>query len=108
MLKLCWVTEVKLFFLVLVYVFNFNLFEFEPQHIHFDANLNLCTPNIIMQNNVCAIERSSNPVAKRSSFINPNLRNFLSVNTKVDLRFHVASAEWISEDVRHKILERVR
>ena len=28
MLKLCRVTEVKVFFLVLVYVFNFNLFEF--------------------------------------------------------------------------------
>ena len=29
------------------------------------------------------------------------------VNTKVDLRFHVLSAEWIPEDVRHKILEKV-
>ncbi|XP_027039245.1 peptidyl-tRNA hydrolase ICT1, mitochondrial-like isoform X2 [Pocillopora damicornis] len=28
------------------------------------------------------------------------------VNTKVDLRFHVLSAEWIPEDVRHKILEK--
>ena len=28
MLKLCRVTEVKVFFLVLVYVFNFLLFEF--------------------------------------------------------------------------------
>ena len=28
MLKLCRVTEVKVFFLVLVYVFNFDLFEF--------------------------------------------------------------------------------
>ena len=28
MLKLCWVTKVKVLFLVLVYVFNFNLFEF--------------------------------------------------------------------------------
>ena len=28
MLKLCMVTKVKVFFLVLVYVFNFNLFEF--------------------------------------------------------------------------------
>ena len=28
MLKLCRVTKVKVFFLVLVYVFNFNLFEF--------------------------------------------------------------------------------
>ena len=32
----------------------------------------------------------------------------VSVNTKVDLRFHVLSAEWISEDVRQKILQRVR
>ena len=31
----------------------------------------------------------------------------LVVNTKVDLRFHVLSAQWIPEDVRHKILERV-
>lgn len=29
------------------------------------------------------------------------------VNTKVDLRFHVLSAEWIPEDVRQKILEKV-
>ena len=28
MLKLCWVTKVKVFFLVLVYVFKFNLSEF--------------------------------------------------------------------------------
>ena len=28
MLKLCRVTKVKVFFLVLVHVFNFNLFEF--------------------------------------------------------------------------------
>ena len=28
MLKLCWVTKVKVLFLVLAYVFNFNLFEF--------------------------------------------------------------------------------
>ena len=28
MLKLCRVTKVKVFFLVLVYVFNFDLFEF--------------------------------------------------------------------------------
>ena len=28
MLKLCTVTKVKVFFLVLVYVFNFDLFEF--------------------------------------------------------------------------------
>ena len=28
MLKLCWVTYVKVFFLVLIYVFNFDSFEF--------------------------------------------------------------------------------
>ena len=28
MLKLCRVTKVKVFFLVLVYIFNFDLFEF--------------------------------------------------------------------------------
>lgn len=26
----------------------------------------------------------------------------------MDLRFHVASAEWLPEDVRHKILQKVR
>lgn len=33
---------------------------------------------------------------------------FVLVNTKVDLRFHVLSAEWIPGDVRYKILERVQ
>lgn len=30
------------------------------------------------------------------------------MNTKVDLRFHVASAKWLPEHVRQKILQRVR
>ena len=33
MLKLCRVTKVKVFFLVLVYVFNFDLFEFSARAI---------------------------------------------------------------------------
>lgn len=36
----------------------------------------------------------------------PGGQNVNKVNTKVDLRFHVASAEWLSEDVRHKILQK--
>ncbi|KAL9956244.1 hypothetical protein ACROYT_G037694 [Oculina patagonica] len=36
----------------------------------------------------------------------PGGQNVNKVNTKVDLRFHVLSAEWIPEDVRYKILER--
>ncbi|XP_027039244.1 peptidyl-tRNA hydrolase ICT1, mitochondrial-like isoform X1 [Pocillopora damicornis] len=36
----------------------------------------------------------------------PGGQNVNKVNTKVDLRFHVLSAEWIPEDVRHKILEK--
>jgi hypothetical protein len=38
----------------------------------------------------------------------PGGQNVNTVNTKVDLRFHVASAEWISQDIRDKILEQVR
>ena len=33
MLKLCRVTKVKVFFLVLVYVFNFDLFEFSATNL---------------------------------------------------------------------------
>ncbi|XP_067044621.1 large ribosomal subunit protein mL62-like [Acropora muricata] len=36
----------------------------------------------------------------------PGGQNVNKVNTKVDLRFHVASAEWLSEHVRQKILQR--
>ena len=61
-----------------------------------------------MLNDACAIESFSNPIAKSGSFIRLNFGNLISVNTKVDLRFHIASAEWISEDVRQKILEKVR
>lgn len=32
---------------------------------------------------------------------------YFSVNTKVDLRFHLLSADWIPENVQQKILERV-
>jgi peptidyl-tRNA hydrolase ICT1 len=38
----------------------------------------------------------------------PGGQNVNMVNTKVDLRFNVASAEWISQDIRDKILEQVR
>jgi len=38
----------------------------------------------------------------------PGGQNVNKVNTKVDLRLHVLSAEWISEDVRHKIFQRER
>jgi len=35
----------------------------------------------------------------------PGGQNVNKVNTKVDLRFHVASAEWLSQDIRDRILE---
>jgi hypothetical protein len=38
----------------------------------------------------------------------PGGQNVDKVNTKVDLRFHVGSAEWISQDIRQRILDRVR
>jgi len=37
----------------------------------------------------------------------PGGQNVDKVNTKVDLRFHVASAEWLSQDIRDRILEQV-
>jgi peptidyl-tRNA hydrolase ICT1 len=42
-----------------------------------------------------------------SSSSGPGGQNVNMVNTKVDLRFHVASAQWISQDIRNKILEQV-
>ena len=56
MLKLCRVTKVKVFFLVLVYVFNFDLFEFSAailekgllrqKHftVHLGQNPSFCPP----------------------------------------------------------------
>lgn len=37
----------------------------------------------------------------------PGGQNVDKVNTKVDLRFHVASAEWISQDIKQRILDQV-
>ena len=39
MLKLCTVTKVKVFFLVLVYVFNSNLFEFSAAIIFGEGSI---------------------------------------------------------------------
>lgn len=43
-----------------------------------------------------------------SSSSGPGGQNVNMVNTKVDLRFHVASADWISKDIRDNILEQVK
>ena len=42
MLKLCRVTKVKVFFLVLVYLFNFDLFEFSAVILEKDLLLQSC------------------------------------------------------------------
>ena len=42
MLKLCRVTKVKVFFLVLVYFFNFDLFEFSAVILEKDLLLQSC------------------------------------------------------------------
>lgn len=38
----------------------------------------------------------------------PGGQNVNKVNTKVDLRFHVKSATWISDVVKEKLIESVR
>lgn len=38
----------------------------------------------------------------------PGGQNVNKVDTKVDLRFHVQSSEWIPETVREKLLAKVR
>lgn len=38
----------------------------------------------------------------------PGGQNVNKLDTKVDVRFHVESAEWISEEVRERLLIRVK
>lgn len=38
----------------------------------------------------------------------PGGQNVNKVNTKVDVRFHLASAKWINDDIKEKIATKVR
>lgn len=38
----------------------------------------------------------------------PGGQNVNTVNTKVDLRFNVKNAKWLSDDLKDKLLENVR
>lgn len=38
----------------------------------------------------------------------PGGQNVNKVNTKVDLRFHVETAEWLTQELKEKIAEKVR
>lgn len=38
----------------------------------------------------------------------PGGQNVNTVSTKVDLRFHVATAEWLDLDIRQKLVEQVK
>ncbi|XP_068673195.1 large ribosomal subunit protein mL62-like isoform X2 [Montipora capricornis] len=60
------------------------------------------TPHLIYKGKI-PLEHFTVKYAKSSG---PGGQNVNKVNTKVDLRFHIASAEWLSEHVRQKILQR--
>ena len=77
MLKLCRVTKVKVFFLVLVYVFNFNLFEFsaailEKGLLPDQARIPIMLPDIPSQEQDIhpqpAKENITDPIQKSQTF----------------------------------------
>jgi len=73
----------------------------------------VCSISLLMVVVLCSSQSSSVYVSDKlhitySKSSGPGGQNVNMVNTKVDLRFHVASAEWISQDIREKILEQVR
>ncbi|GFG28905.1 hypothetical protein Cfor_12249 [Coptotermes formosanus] len=79
------------------------------ENIYPKSSLSLTTPTEVPVDLNCPNFSGFIPVDKlhitysRSS--GPGGQNVDKVNTKVDLRFHVASAEWLSQDIRERILE---
>ena len=49
MMKLCRVTKVKMFFLVVVYVFNFDLFECSAAILEKDLFTGKCSVQLLMK-----------------------------------------------------------
>lgn len=66
-------------------------------HTYCWGNIISCTFFILSESLVITYSRSSGPGGQ----------NVNVVNTKVDVRFHVESAEWLSKELRTKILDKV-
>ncbi|KDR13002.1 peptidyl-tRNA hydrolase ICT1, mitochondrial [Zootermopsis nevadensis] len=79
------------------------------ENIYPKSNLSITTATEVAVDPNCPNFSGFIPIDKLhitySSSSGPGGQNVNMVNTKVDLRFHVASADWISKDIRDNILE---
>lgn len=55
---------------------------------------------------ICSVTDKMKVSYSRSS--GPGGQNVNKVNTKVDLRFNVAEADWLSQELKEKVSEKVR
>ncbi|XP_069697497.1 large ribosomal subunit protein mL62 [Periplaneta americana] len=73
------------------------------------STLKLTTPTKVPVDPNCPSFSGYIPIDKLqitySKSTGPGGQNVNMVSTKVDLRFHVATAEWISQDIRNRLIE---